>query len=292
VKAALDVDILLVPYDSGVRGWRMGAGPEFLLQAGLVEHLRRLGHDVRTAELAVDDSTRRTELQTSFELLRLIAARVTASVAAGRFPLILAGNCLSACGILAGLGSEDRAVFWFDAHGDLNTPDTTPSGFVDGMALATALGWCWQNLTRTIPGFTPVTVERCCLIGARSLDPPERDVIRSRGLTHIAPDALPEGLQQFLGRTAVQQGAGYVHCDLDVLDSGVARVNQYAEPGGLQRDAYLAALDAIGKATAVKAAALTAYDPAADPAHAVPPLAFAIAAALVTAAAQRSSEPA
>jgi arginase len=286
--AGLNVDLLLVPYDSGVRGWRMGAGPEFLLQAGLDEHLRKLGHDVRTAEMIVDDQSRLTDLQTSFQLLRLIAARVTSSVAAGRFPLILAGNCLSACGILAGLGPVDRAVFWFDAHGDLNTPETTPSGFLDGMALATALGWCWQSLTRTIPGFTPATADRCCLIGARSLDPPERDVIRTHGLTHIAVDALPEGLQKFLARPAIQNCAGYVHCDLDVIDPGVARVNQFPAPDGLQPDAYVAAIDTIGKMTAVKAGALTAYDPAADPQRALPPLAFAVAGALVAAAARHA----
>jgi arginase len=281
----MDVDLLLVPYDSGVRGWRMGAGPECLIRAGLEVHLSKLGHRVRTETVSVDGNNRLTELQTSFALLRLIAARVQSSVAAGRFPLILAGNCLSACGILGGLGAIDRAVFWFDAHGDLNTPDTTPSGFVDGMALATALGWCWKSLAQTIPGFAPVAPDRCALIGARALDPPERDAIRNNGVTHIAPDALPRGLQAFLDRPGIGHSAAYVHCDLDTLDPSVARVNGFPAPGGLQPDPMIGAINSIANKTEIKAGAITAYDPAVDPEKAVPPIAFAIAAALVERAA-------
>ena len=277
----MDVDILLVPYDSGVRGWRMGSGPEYLLKCGLDEHLRKRGHRVSTAQLLVDGGRRQTELQTSFELLRLIASRVGSSVAAGRFPLIVAGNCLSACGVLAGLGAVDRTVFWFDAHGDLNTPETTVSGFVDGTALATVLGLCWEGLCSTISGFEPVTPDRCCLIGARDLDPPEHLIIQNRGITHIAPDALPGALNKFLARSAIHDSAGYVHCDLDVVDPSVARTNCFAAPGGMLPNAVLDAIDSIKKVIEVRAGAITAYEPASDPQEAVPTIACGIAAALV-----------
>jgi len=263
----------------------MGTGPEQLVRSGLGEYLQQRGHRVNIAQLLVDPMKRHSEVQTSFELLRLIATKVKSAETAGRFPLIVAGNCLSACGILAGLRAADRAVFWFDAHGDLNTPQTSMSGFLDGMALATALGLCWEGLCQTIPGFRPVTPDRCCLIGARDLDPPELQVVRTQAITHIAPAALPGDLHEFLARPAVHGCAGYVHCDLDVLEPSVAQANASAVPGGLLPAAVVSAIDAIGKAIGVKAAAITAYEPAFDPQGAVPVAACSLAAALVAGAA-------
>ncbi len=114
------------------RGWRSGAGPEHLLQAGLTTHLHRNGHFVADVQVIEDDAAQSpAEIRTAFELARRLAAGVRVARAAGRFPLVLSGNCNSAIGTLSGLLPAPRAIFWFDAHGDCNTPETTASGFLE-----------------------------------------------------------------------------------------------------------------------------------------------------------------
>src|ERR1700716_2040731 len=103
----------------------MGAGPEALLDAGLEKALRDSGHNVRTKIAEITKGSWRAEIQTSFELMRMLATEVRAAREAGRFPIVLAGNCSTAIGTLAGLGAESTGVAWFDAHADFNTPETT-----------------------------------------------------------------------------------------------------------------------------------------------------------------------
>ena len=124
----MDIQLLLVPYDSGQRGWRCGAGPEHLVRAGLPAHLQRQGHIVTAIHVIEDDPTYPpAEIRTAFELARRLATTVRSARTAGHFPLVLSGNCNTAVGTLSGLTPARRATFWFDAHGDCNTPETTRS---------------------------------------------------------------------------------------------------------------------------------------------------------------------
>ena len=170
----MDTTLILVPYDSGQRGVRMGAGPERLLNSGLKEHLLKQGHATNVRIIEPAAQSWRAEVQTSFELMRAVAESVRAARTANSFPVILSGNCSAAIGVIAGLGSR-LGVVWLDAHGDFNTPQTTMSGFLDGMTLATATGRCWVELARTIEGFEPVPENAVVLLGARDLDPGERN---------------------------------------------------------------------------------------------------------------------
>ena len=104
------VQLLLVPYDTARRGWRSGAGPEHLIRAGLVDHLRSSGHTV--ADLQVIESNSGgapAEIATAFDLMRQVAVAVRAARAAGRFPVVLGGNCNTAVGTLSGLTPSRRA---------------------------------------------------------------------------------------------------------------------------------------------------------------------------------------
>ena len=168
----MEIRLLLVPYDSGQRNVRMGAGPEHLCAAGLEKHLAAQGHQVDSEVIEPASRNWRAEVQTSFELMRAIAKHVRAARTARRFPVVLSGNCLAAVGVIAGLG-PGTGVIWIDAHGDFNTPQTTTSGFLDGMTLATATGQCWGELARSIEGFEPVPENAVVLLGARDLDPGE-----------------------------------------------------------------------------------------------------------------------
>ena len=149
----MDLTLISVPYDSALRGVRMGAGPERLIGAGLPGRLEALGHTVRL-ETVEHEAEPPTEIRTGFELMRGVAAQVSAAVRAGRFPIVLSGNCNTAVGTIGGLGGG-VGIVWLDAHGDFHTPETTTGGFLDGTGLATATGRCWRALAATVPGFHP-----------------------------------------------------------------------------------------------------------------------------------------
>ncbi len=261
----MEVELLLVPFDTALRGWRMGAGPEHLMDVGLVSYLAARGHDVEACLLMPDSRSAPAEIRTAFELMRLVAERVRRALAAGRFPLVLSGNCSTAPGTLAGLTPRSRGVFWFDAHGDCNTPETTTSGFLDGMALATAMGLCWRQMTAAIPGFLPVQPDSVLLLGARDLDPPEADLISRSALTALSPtDLRTSRLDRELTRIRSRLDAAYLHCDLDVLDPTEGQANPFPAPNGLSVAEVEGFVRAIGQAVPLVAAAVTAYAPEHD----------------------------
>ena len=260
----MDIQILAVPYDSGNRGARMGAGPEALLDAGLDNALRDSGHTVRTKIAEITKGSWHAEIQTSFELMRMLAIEVRATRESNRLPIVLAGNCNTAVGTLAGLGTDSTGVVWFDAHGDFNTPETTSSGFLDGTAVAIVTGRCWTQLARTIPDFTPIADERVCLIGTRDVDPLERELLEASMVDVVDPTNLRPKLGFTLDKIRKWVEEMYVHLDLDVLDAAVALANSYALSGGLTLDDAEYSLAEIRARFRIAGITLSAYDPAGD----------------------------
>jgi arginase len=260
----MDIQLLAVPYDSGNRGARMGAGPERLLEVGLESTLRESGHSVHTriAEMAPDSW--HAEIKTSFDLMRMLSTAVREACDASRFPIVLAGNCSTAVGTLAGIGADSTGVVWFDAHGDFNTPETTSSGFLDGTAVAIITGRCWTQLAATIPGFTPVADARVCLVGTRDVDSLEGALLDESGVEVVEPRHLRSALPRALKGMRERVDKMYVHLDLDVLDSSVASANSYALSGGLTLEDVEYALSEIARDFRITAVTLSAYDPAAD----------------------------
>ncbi len=260
----MDIQLLVVPYDSGNRGARMGAGPERLLDAGLERALRESGHTVHTKVAELLPGSWHAEIQTSFELMRMLARAVRDARESGRFPIVLAGNCSTAVGTVAGLGADATGVAWFDAHGDFNTPETTGSGFLDGTAVAILTGRCWTQLAATVPGFTRIAEERVCLIGTRDIDALEGALLDESRVTVIEPKHLRSGLPRALRSIRGHVKNIYVHLDLDVLDSGVAAANSYALSGGLTLEDLDHALAQIAGEFNITGITLSAYDPAVD----------------------------
>jgi arginase len=280
----VQVQLIAVPYDSGRRGERMGAGPERLLQAGLASRLAKAGHHVQVQTIEAPAGAWQSEIRTTFDLAAAVSRAVTEAVGAGRFPLVLSGNCgQAALGCAAGLGNVS-AVFWFDAHGDFNTPDTTIGGFLDGMAMATLTGRCWRALAAAIPGFAPVGETSVTLLGARDLDPLEAAALDASGVRLVAPRDLRTRLPDVLTDLGALPRPVYLHLDLDVMDPSEGRINCYAAPGGPSRPDVEWAIDAIAHAVPVGAAALTALDPDADPAGRTLETALTLAVAIVTGA--------
>jgi arginase len=165
-------------------------------------------------------------------------------------PLVLGGCCCAHVGAVEGLAARhDRlAVVWFDAHGDLNTPQTSPSGNEWGMPL------------RMLLDSETVAPEDVALVGARELDPPEEEFIERSGL-RVGADAIGAALA---GTDAV-----YVAFDVDVLAPGGDVASFMPTPGGLASDDAVAMLESIAGETQVVGAGLTGVAPAPENAEAL-----------------------
>jgi arginase len=259
------VTLIQVPYHLGREGEVLGAGPAPLAEA--------IG-----GESIVVERTRPfdNEVASSFDVIRALADTVRETIGAGRFPLVLAGNCNSSLGTVAGLGRE-VGVVWFDAHADFNTPDTTPTGFFDGFGLRMLTGTGWRTLRETVEGHQPVLEEHALLVGARNFDPGEEERLARSAIGRADAGSLAEALDELAGRV----DAVYVHIDLDVLDSSEGKANSLAVPGGFSAAELEGALEAVRARFDVPAAALTAYDPPCDPEGRVPIIAASLAHRLV-----------
>jgi arginase len=265
---ATAVRLLQVPYDSGVRDARMGAGPGVLARAGAAARLRARGHVVREDVLHPAGGWH-AELRTAFELQRTVAEAATDAHDRGEVPLLLSGNCNATVGMLAALrpGTTRVGLVWLDAHGDLNTPATDARGFLDGHGLAMALGRCWGAATADLPGFAALPEEQVVLVGARDLDPAEEEYLSGAALHRLTPDrardpgATSAALDSLAGRVDVV----HLHVDLDVHDPSIAPANGYAAPDGLSAaDVQRIARQVAGRVR-LASGTLAAYDPAYDP---------------------------
>jgi arginase len=287
-----------VPYDSGRFGERMGRGPLRLIERGLPGDLERSGHDVRQVPIRLDDLAGgfTTEVGSAFEIHRRLAGEVAAARAEGRFPLVLAGNCNATIGAVAGLGlspggpTGPTGIVWLDAHGDFNTPDTSISGFLDGMALSFLAGLSWRAAARRLPGFAPVSPRDVVLVGARDLDPDEERLLESSGVVRVRVEEIrTQGVAAALGPVfedlARRVSRIHLHIDLDVLDPSEGRANVFAVPGGLTVGEIAGLIGLVGEAARrleIAGATLSAYDPDEDSEDRIPRAAAVIALAVAS----------
>jgi arginase len=246
----------------------MGAGPQHLLGNGLADALGAAGRKAQPVTLR-PETTPPAEVATAFELDGLVSDQVRGALADGHFPLVLSGNCNASVGTIAGAGVEGLGVVWFDAHADFNTPETTTTGFTDGMGLAVAVGHCWQKMAEGVPGFSPVAEEDVLLAGIRDVEPAEEERLAASRVTVVEADRIGrEGLHAL---TAALDGLRprasrvYVHLDLDVLDPAKAgQANEFAPEGGLGAEELLAALRMVRGRFDVAACGIASYDPVLD----------------------------
>ncbi len=170
------------------------------------------------------------------------------AVAAGT-PVVLMSECTLVPPVLAAVRERHPgvALVWIDAHGDLNTPETTPSGFIGGMPFAELLGWCFGDWRRQAGLEPPLPEERAVLVGGRDLDPGERANV-DRSQVHEADDAA--GALAALPADAPL----YVHVDTDVLDPSLTPGVGFPAPGGWSVERMrgeMAALAASGRVVAL-----------------------------------------
>ncbi len=246
IGAALDLG-------AGRRGVDMG--PSAIRYAGLHERLRGIGYecldwgDVETAVLEATEDTDESarylpEIKAAAEQ---VARLVGEALEQGALPLVLGGDHSVALGTLGGLAHARGlgGVLWLDAHGDLNTPETSPSGNVHGMPLAAAVGLAngrFASDAWTLPAVEP---KRVALVGLRELDTRERGKIRELGIrAYTMSDIDRIGIERAIRESLTHiAGPGFVHVsfDMDALDPEVAPGVGTPVRGGLSyREAHLA----------------------------------------------------
>jgi arginase len=231
------------------------------VEIGLSDFLEGAGHTVRIKriETPLRDAP---EIAVLFDLQKRLAEEVSKSCSEWSFPLVVSGNCACALGVTAGLRASGPApaVCWLDAHADFNTPDSTRSGFIDGMSLATLTGHAWKSLASSIPAFAPIPEWQIALIGARDLDPDEAVALEESRVMRVAP-----GESEFAFRSIAEEARRlYFHVDLDVLDPSVGKANSFSAPGGLTVNDVISVLESARGHCDLTAAAITSYDPIVD----------------------------
>jgi arginase len=265
----MKIQIILVPYDSGHKDVRMGRGPGAFIQSGLVDLLRNDGHEVELEWIKLDGSFL-AEIACAFELNRILSQRVRHSISAQKFPLILSGNCMCSVGAIAGHDGNETGLIWFDGHGDFNTPETTISGFLDGMTLAVATGRCWRTLSSTISEFHPVKEHNVILVGARDFDVEEKRLLDCSGVALVSRPFIRsinivEALKPAVDDLQNRVKNVHVHIDLDVLDPAKTPANHLAPPDGLSVGAAELAIRLVEGRFTISSACIAAYDPDCDP---------------------------
>ena len=257
------IALIAMPYDSGRCNERMGRGPSHLVETGIAEELRQEGHEVDTVTLRLEDDFA-TEVSALAELQSLGLEKVRAAFAAGARPILLSGNCgPAALTAVSASGAANTGVIWFDAHADFNTPETSTSGFLDGMGLSILAGHCWAALTPRLRDFMALPEEQVILVGVRDLDVPEAQRLAASRIAHVVPGRVQD-LQAALGQLPRNVSQLYLHVDVDVLDVAVGRANTYACAGGLSEEELVAAIEMVRAFRPVSVASITSYDPVAD----------------------------
>ena len=276
------VRIIGAPTDYGANRRGVDMGPSAIRYGGLAEQLA--GADVETVDsgdLAVPRAEERDPdadaprsgnakfLRETADVCRRLADEVGGTLAAGEVPLALGGDHSIAIGSLVGSARDaEIGAVWFDAHADLNTPSTTPSGNVHGMPLAAALGLDefadteWANA----PGLSP---ENVALVGLRSVDESEIDVIRDHGFAAYTMSDIDErGITDVTEEAMAAASAGvdgvHVSLDLDWLDPKEAPgVGTPVRGGVTYREAH-SAMEIVDEADCLRSMELVEVNPTLD----------------------------
>jgi arginase len=282
-KKATIIGVLM---DLGADRRGVDMGPSALRVAGLNQRLMELGYNVADAgnipvhnpEMLRISDRKSKYLPEIAEASQKLADQIAAILEEGSTPVILGGDHSVAVGSVAGLSAFYRqhdsrvGVIWFDAHADMNTPETSPSGNIHGMPFAAILGRGAPELTH-ISGFAPkVFPEDCVLIGVRSVDPEEAVTLKASGVRVVTMRELDErGMSAIMDEAmwlASRRTAGFhVTMDMDFVDPDYAPGVGTPVPGGATyRESHLA-MEKIADSGKMLSFELTEVNPVLDVAN-------------------------
>jgi arginase len=275
-----NISIIGVPMDLGQMRRGVDMGPSAIRYAGVVERLENLGYEIndlgdieigQAERVHNNPDTNLRNLKAVAEASGKLASTVDEVITSGDFPLIFGGDHSIAIGTLAGVSKqyENLGVIWYDAHGDLNTGETSPSGNIHGMPLAVSLGIGHETLT-SIGGNTPkIKPENIVIIGARSLDEGERELIKEKGIKvytmhEIDRMGMAKVMEESIGYLKDKTDGVHLSLDLDGLDPSDAPGVGTPVLGGISyRESHLA-MEMLEEAKIITSAEFVEVNPILD----------------------------
>ena len=191
-------------------------------------------------------------------LYKPLANFMAETIQQGNRPVSVAGDCCTSIGVLAGLqqAGVTPTLIWFDAHGDFNTWDTSPSGFLGGMPLAMAVGLGEQTMLNGL-GSQPLPPANVILTDARDLDPGERKLVEESSTTHLpnVTDLLTHPLPN---------GPLYIHFDTDIIDPAEVPAMNYPAPGGPSAETVRKVFQHLASTGNIAAVSMSTWNPDLD----------------------------
>ncbi|AQX56355.1 arginase [Priestia flexa] len=275
-----NVSIIGVPMDLGQTRRGVDMGPSAIRYAGVVERIENIGYVVKdegNIEIAPAERVH-NDLKTNLKNLKAVAdaserlaSKVDHVITNGNFPLVLGGDHSIAIGTLAGVSKhyENLGVIWYDAHGDLNTADTSPSGNIHGMPLAASLGIGHPTLTNIFGYMPKIKPENIVIIGARSLDEGERELIKEIGIKvytmhEVDRLGMAHVMEETISYLKDKTDGVHLSLDLDGLDPHDAPGVGTPVIGGISyRESHLA-MEMLAESNVVTSAEFVEINPILD----------------------------
>ena len=281
MKPTINANLSLVgvSMDLGAGTAGVSLGPAALRYAGVVERLKNIGYDVKdegdiVANIHANAVTEGTHLKNLSEVARvntLLCERIDTVMKDGRFPLVIGGDHSIAIGTISGVlqHKKNLGVIWFDAHGDINTAETSPSGNIHGMPVAVLLGHGHDSLTSIGGSDAKIKPENIVFIGCRDLDTGERKMLKAFGITVFTMHEIDRyGMTEVMNRAIkiASEGTDGIHVsfDVDCMDPVHAIGTGTRVPGGMTyRESHLA-LEMIAETGKVVSAEFVEVNPIID----------------------------
>lgn len=235
-----------------MQGYSCIVTPFFIGNDEELEHLVRDNKDWSLNKLDLPDGTAQLRMAV---LYKELARRAYDVLHEGKLPISISGDCISSLGMMSALQQAgiNPSLIWLDAHGDFNTWETTPSGFLGGMPLAMMTGRGEQTIVQGV-GLTPVQDEKVYLVGARELNRLEKEALQSCSINYV-PD---------ISTFVVPDGLLYVHFDTDLINPIDAPAQRYKVSGGPRAEELEALFRKISQTGNVVAVSLSAWYPQLD----------------------------
>lgn len=236
---------ICVPLWQGAEKQGPESAPQALLDSGADKILQRyFDTDFVTLPAIKEQITPHNKYAVLARYMQRLKHTVSDSIAHGAFPFILGGDHALGLGSVAGASEhyDNLGLIWFDAHGDMNTEATSPTGHIHGMPIAALMGLCASDLNNVAT--RRIKPENIFWIGTRSLDRGEKELIERMQLhVYTTEEVRTEGMSHIMERVRkdiLQNGISHLHCsvDIDAMDPTIVTATGVAEPDGLMTDEY------------------------------------------------------
>jgi arginase len=297
----MNIHLLEMPLDFGASRHGSDMGPSAIRLAGIKERLEGLGHTISSHSDIFSVSAQEYEQQGNPKAKYLVpikkaceqlAERVETICTDGDFPLILGGDHSIALGSIAGVSAfakkngKKLGVLYIDAHGDFNTPETSPTGNIHGECLAASAGLGLPELTNLYFEGQKVDPANICFVGVRDLDPGEKQLMKQSGVTvytmsDIERQGFPAIVKQITLFFKTHADLVHVSFDMDVLDPMFAPGTGIPLPGGLTNREALLLMEEMGASGKVRSAEIVEVNPILDVRNQTGALAVSLAARLL-----------